>query len=141
MPKRKMSTFERLMTGRQKRNERRELAARIAKGDAGLTVVNPDTAGIDVGNESHFVAVPPDRDAQPVQEFGSWTDDLTKMSAWLKQCNIRTVVMQATGVYWIALEKVLLQAGFEVAVVNTLAQERGLRQCRIEQSVTRRAAR
>ena len=33
MPKRKMSTFERLKTGRQKRNERRELAGRIAKGD------------------------------------------------------------------------------------------------------------
>ena len=118
MPKRKMSTFERIKTGRQKRNERRELAGRIAKGDPGLTVVNPDTAGIDVGNESHFVAVPPDRDAQPVQEFGSWTDDLTKMAAWLKQCKIRTVVMQATGVYWIALEKVLLVAGFEVSVVN-----------------------
>jgi transposase len=38
--------------------------------------VHPDAAGIDVGNKSHFVAVPPGRDAQPVQEFGSWTADL-----------------------------------------------------------------
>ena len=126
MPKRKMSTFERLQKGQLKRNERRDLGRRIDKGDPGLTVVNPDTAGIDVGNESHFTAVPPDRDANPVQEFGSWTDALTQMVTWLKQCRIRTnalstlapVVMQATGVYWIALEKMLLEAGFEVAVVN-----------------------
>ena len=28
----------------------------------GLTIVHPNAGGIDVGNESHFVAVPPDRD-------------------------------------------------------------------------------
>jgi hypothetical protein len=35
-----------------------------------------------VGNESHFVAVPPDRDPQPVREFGCWTADLMRMAVF-----------------------------------------------------------
>ena len=49
-------------------------------------------AGIDVGNESHYVAVPPGRDARPVREFGSWTAALEEMAEWLKTCGIETVV-------------------------------------------------
>jgi hypothetical protein len=30
-----------------------------------LEVVHPNAAGIDVANESHYVALPPDRDAKP----------------------------------------------------------------------------
>jgi transposase len=74
--------------------------------------------GIDVGNESHFVAVPAGRDAQPVQEFGSWTADLQRMAAWLKGCGIRTVALQSTGVYWIAVQEVLEREGIEVYLVN-----------------------
>jgi hypothetical protein len=61
--------------------------------------VNRDAAGIDVGNESHFVAVPRGRDAQPVRlrEFESWTAALVEMAQWLTRCGIRTVVMQSTG--------------------------------------------
>lgn len=86
--------------------------------DPGLEVVHRDAAGIDIGNESHFVAVPAGRDEQPVQEFGSWTADLQRMAAWLKGCGIRTVAMQSTGVYWIAVQEVLEQAGIEVYLVN-----------------------
>ena len=35
-----------------------------------LQVVHPDAAGIDIGNAGHYVAVPPDRDAEPVRSFG-----------------------------------------------------------------------
>jgi hypothetical protein len=48
-----------------------------------------------------------DRDAEPVQSFGSFTADLHRMARWLKDCRIQTVVMQATGVYWTALYDVL----------------------------------
>jgi hypothetical protein len=75
-------------------------------------------AGIDVGNESHFVAVAPGRDPQPVQEFGSWTADLERMAGWLKACGIQTVVMQSTGVYWIALYDVLEAWGFKICLAN-----------------------
>ena len=118
MAKRKMSTFERLQRGRLSREQRKELAQKLHAADSGLTIVHPDAAGIDVGNDSHFVAVPSGRDAQPVQEFGSWTADLQRMAAWLTACGIRTVAMQSTGVYWIAVQEVLEEAGLEVYLVN-----------------------
>ena len=71
----------------------------------GLPPLNVNAAGIDVGSAEHYVAVPTDRDAEPIQSFGSFTADLHRMARWLKDC--RTVVMQATGVYWTALYDVL----------------------------------
>ena len=118
MAKRRMSTFERLRSGRMNRQERKEWQQRLYAEDAGLEVVHPDAAGIDVGSASHFVAVPPDREKQPVQEFGSWTADLRRMAEWLKRCGIRTVAMQSTGVYWVALQEILEREGFEVCLVN-----------------------
>ena len=118
MAKRKMSTFERLRSGRMSRQECKEWQRRLYSEDAGLEVVHPDAAGIDVGNASHFVAVPPDRNQPAVREFGSWTADLRRMAEWLKQCGIRTVAMQSTGVYWVALQEILEREGFEVCLVN-----------------------
>jgi transposase len=40
------------------------------------------------------------------------------MASWLKEHGIRTVAMQSTGVYWIAVLEVLEQAGLEVYLVN-----------------------
>jgi hypothetical protein len=58
MAKRRMSTFERLEGGRLNRKQRRELGRQIAAADPGLTIVHANAGGIDVGNESHYVAVP-----------------------------------------------------------------------------------
>jgi len=114
----RMSTFARLESGRLNRKQRRELGRKVAAADPGLTVVHANAGGIDVGNESHYVAVPPDRDPNPVQEFGCWTAALNQMAEWLKSCRIDTVAMQATGVYWIALYDVLEQHGIRVVLVN-----------------------
>jgi transposase len=118
MAKRKRSTFERINLEQMNRRQRRELGARLEKSDPGLQIVHSHAAGIDVGNESHYVAVPGDRDAQPVREFGCWTSDLVRMAKWLKQCRIETVLVQATGVYWIALKDIVEQHGIEVVVAN-----------------------
>lgn len=119
MARRKLSTFERLQRGeRLNRKERREVQQRLNLDDPGLDIIHRDAAGIDVGNESHFVSVPPDRDPQPVREFGSWTAALEEMARWLKDCRIRTVVLQSTGVYWIALFDVLQRHGLEVNLVD-----------------------
>jgi len=119
MAKRKLSTFERLQRGeRLNRKERREVQQRLNLDDPGLDIIQRDAAGIDVGNESHFVSVPPDRNPQPIREFGSWTAALEEMARWLKDCRIRTVVMQSTGVYWIALHDVLQRHGLKVNLVD-----------------------
>lgn len=83
-----------------------------------LERLHPDAAGIDCGAREHFVAVPPDRDPRPVQSFATVTADLQRLAAWLQQCRVRTVAMEATGVYWIPLYELLEEAGFEVLLVN-----------------------
>src|SRR5215472_7366707 len=80
--------------------------------------IQPDAAGIDCGQNSHFVAVPPERDPQPVREFRTFTTDLQRLADWLAQCRIKTVAMESTGVYWIPVYEILEQRGFEVLLVN-----------------------
>jgi transposase len=100
------------------RKQRRETMRKIQSNDLRLEVVHTDASGIDIGNASHYVAVPPDRDSQPVRRFGCTTAELRQMAAWLKQCGICSVAMQSTGVYWIAVYDILEEAGFEVYLVN-----------------------
>jgi transposase len=100
------------------RKQRRETMRKIQSDSLTLEVVHPNAAGIDIGNQSHYVAVPPDRDSQPVRRFGCTTAELREMAGWLKQCGIRTVAMQSTGVYWIAVYDILEEAGLEVYLVN-----------------------
>lgn len=83
-----------------------------------MAVVHPDTAGIDVGSQTHYVSVPEDRDPQAVRAFGCFTPDLMSMADWLKKCAIRHVVMESTGVFWVPLYQVLEQEGFVVTLVD-----------------------
>jgi transposase len=83
-----------------------------------LAKVHLNAAGIDVGANEHWVAVPEDRDPYPVRRFGVFTSELIVLCNWLKQCQIETVAMESTGVYWIALFQVLERNGFEVRLVN-----------------------
>jgi transposase len=45
-----------------------------------LERVNPKAAGIDCGADTHYVAVPPDRDATPVRAFTTFTADLPRLA-------------------------------------------------------------
>ncbi len=100
------------------RKQRREMMRQIQSEDLSLEVVHPHAAGIDIGNESHYVAVPPTRDSQPARHFGCTTVELKALAEWLKQCGIQTVAMQSTGVYWIAVYDILETAGLDVYLVN-----------------------
>src|SRR5713101_2997999 len=88
------------------------------KSRAALTITHPNAAGIDIGSASHFVAVPPDRDNEPVREFRSFTVDLNAIADWLEACGIDTVAMESTGVYWIPLFELLESRGLTVYLVN-----------------------
>lgn len=100
------------------RKERKEWARRLQSEDPGLEVIHPHAAGIDVGNSSHYVAVRPDRDEEPVRKFDCFTADLHRLADWLKSCGVKTVAMQSTGVYWIPIYEILEERGFEVYLVN-----------------------
>jgi transposase len=118
MAKRKLSTFERLTNGKLNRKQRKELTRRLCAEDPGLEIVHRNAAGIDVGNQSHYVAVRPGSDPQPVREFGSWTADLHRMADWLESLGVKQVVMQSTGVYWIAVYDILQARGLAVCLTN-----------------------
>jgi transposase len=85
---------------------------------SGLSLTHPNAAGIDIGSASHWVAVAPHLDEQPVREFASFTADLQALAQWLRKCGVDTVAMESTGVYWIALYELLDSLGFEVILVN-----------------------
>jgi transposase len=82
--------------------------------------MNSNAAGVDIGSESHYVAVPPGRDKenQDVRSFGTFTSDLYALANWLKTCKIDSVAMESTGVYWIPLFEILDSKGFDVKLVN-----------------------
>ena len=77
-----------------------------------------DAAGIDLGAEELYVAVPEERDEKPVRSFATFTADLYALARWLKECQVKTVAMEATGVYWIPVYDVLEAEGLEVYLVN-----------------------
>lgn len=83
-----------------------------------LEIVHPDAAGIDVGGSEHWVAVSPERDAEPVRCFGCFTADIREMAAWLLAKGVRSVALQSTGVYWMPVLEILEQHGLEVYLVN-----------------------
>ena len=84
----------------------------------GLKVSHPNAAGLDIGSEEIWAAVPPDRTAAPVRKFGTFTPDLQALADWLAACGVDTVAMESTGVYWIPVYEILEARGFQVYVVN-----------------------
>ena len=84
-----------------------------------MPLINPNAAGIDIGDTIHAVAVPEGRDKVQVKSFGAMTCDLQAIINWLHHCKIDTVAMESTGVYWKPLFGMLIKAGFEVYLVNS----------------------
>lgn len=90
---------------------------KTAKG-AELRIVNPDAAGIDIADGIMQVCVPADRSKDNNRAFGAYTSDLHAISAWLRECGIKTVAMESTGVYWIPLFCRLQEDGLDVVLTN-----------------------
>ncbi len=59
---------------------------RTTNGQGRMTppLLEPDAAGIDVGVTEIYVAVPPDRDPEPVRCFETFTPDLIVLADWLQ---------------------------------------------------------
>lgn len=81
-------------------------------------ILEANAAGVDVGARQMFVAVPPDRDGNPVRVFDTFTEDLNGLADWMEQCGVTTVAMESTGVYWIPLYEILESRGLKPCLVD-----------------------
>ena len=81
-------------------------------------LINPDAAGLDIGAREHWACVPPNRAEKNVRNFGTFTTDLEALADWFQECGVKTVAMEATGVYWIAVFQILERRGLQVMLVN-----------------------
>jgi len=79
-----------------------------------LPILDARATGIDVGSQAMHVSIGGDTP----RVFGTMTGDLDELAIWLKCEEVRSVAMEATGVYWLCLYAVLEAAGLEVLVVN-----------------------
>jgi transposase len=84
----------------------------------GLPTIHPNAAGIDIGADEIVVAVPLDRDPEPVRVFRTFSPDLLALVTWLLACGIDTVALESTGVYWVPLYELLEQYGIVPYLVN-----------------------
>lgn len=80
--------------------------------------VNERAAGVDAGAEHHWVAVPDDVEGPRVMKFATNTPGLRLLADWLNACRVRTVAVEATGVYCMPLLAVLDERGFEVVLAK-----------------------
>lgn len=85
---------------------------------AAIESINPNAAGIDVGSQRHYAAVPSGCAENAVRNFGCYTPDLEEMARWLLECGVTTVAMESTGVYWIPVFEVLSEHGLEVKLAD-----------------------
>jgi transposase len=79
-----------------------------------LPVLDGKACGIDVGSEQLHVSIGGDTP----KVFGTATGQLHALREWLKEEGVKSVAMEATGVYWLCAYEVLETAGLEVLVVN-----------------------
>lgn len=102
---------------KQKAKKRRKGSKRAVDFDS-LEQINLNAAGLDIGGLEIYVCVPRDRDDRPVQVFKTFTSDLQRLADWLEGCEVDTVAMESTGIYWIPIYEILEERGFDVNLIN-----------------------
>lgn len=89
-----------------------------AAADPTPRVLHPHAAGADIGATEILAALPPGRADVTVRAFGTFTEDLYALAAWLKEHGITDVAMESTGVFWIPVFQILERCGLTVCLVN-----------------------
>ena len=87
----------------------------------GLQQIHLHAAGIDIGAQQNYVCVPlaSVQDGQSnVRCFGVFTQDHIAVAKWLKECQVTSVAMEATSVYWMSLCEELETQSIEVLLVD-----------------------
>jgi transposase len=79
-----------------------------------LAMLDPRAAFVDVGSEKMHVSIA----GGPPAVFGTVTSQLHALRHYLVEHQVRSVAMEATGVYWLPLYGVLEASGMEVIMVD-----------------------
>jgi transposase len=91
---------------------------------AGMSQVNQNAAGADIGAVEIVVCVAGENNTQIVKAFGNYTVDLQAIGVWLREHNVKTIAMESTGVYWIPLFEVLESMGFKCLLISSRSLRR-----------------
>jgi transposase len=75
-------------------------------------------AGIDIGSDEHWICVDPALTQNHIRRYRAFTDDLQDAVAWMLSLGIRSVAMEATGIYWNEFYTRIQEAGIEVILVD-----------------------
>lgn len=76
--------------------------------------IRKNAAGIDIGAQKVYVAL----EGREVTSYETFTSDFARLSEYLRENRVETVAMEATGVYWVVLYDMLVQAGLDVWLVD-----------------------
>ncbi|MFZ5885221.1 MAG: IS110 family transposase, partial [Chloroflexota bacterium] len=102
-----------------KRKHKRTKGMEEARPLEGLSRVNENAAGVDIGATEIVACVSGGAEVQLVKAFGNYTVDLKAISEWFHQHGVETVAMESTGVYWIPLFEELERQGFECLLISS----------------------
>jgi transposase len=103
----------------KKRKSKRTKGKEEARPFEGLSKVNQNAAGVDIGATEIVACVPDGDEVQLVKAFGNYTVDLHAICEWFRKHKIKTVAMESTGVYWIPLFEELERQGFECLLISS----------------------
>ncbi len=109
-----MAKYKRASKRKGKGSHKQAIAPKLEA----LDQINFNAAGLDIGDDEIYVAVPEGRDEVSVKVFKTFTADLYRLADWLTACGVETVAMESTGVYWIPTYEILEERGFELFLVN-----------------------
>jgi transposase len=101
-----------------KQNKNNVMAKTNQTTSLSLAMINPHTAGVDVGSTLMMVSYTDGSGNHYLMETDGFTESLKELAATLHKAQVTHVAMEATGVYWMALYEVLEGYGFEVTLIN-----------------------
>jgi len=79
-----------------------------------MEIINNHSAGIDIGSRNIYIGL----SDSPVKVLGTFTKDFKEAGAYLREHNVTSVAMEATGSYWVILYDILIEYGLDVWLVD-----------------------
>jgi len=86
-----------------------------------MDILYERVAGLDVHKDTVVACVRIVADGKTRREcrtFAATTEQLMDLRAWLEECRCTHVAMEATGVYWMPVFRILGDGGFELVLAN-----------------------